>query len=353
MDTSALIERYCEETGVVEDKNNLAVIFYGSRTTNHFTSSSDLDVFVITETGKTVKKKQLIDGIRTETTFMSTGNLENDIVRTINNFDFYYESVFSKTVIVEKDSDSLVENYRLAIEDYKKQVLACDWFKSDGKLSKTAIEIIYPILKKYKKANVAYKKVYYHELLGWIRSAYEVNHNLSTFPFFKVYDLYSNPNYAQEQYKIELPSLEFRTIFLNAICSNENMDEYLKTLFNMIGYKWDYDYNIQEEAEEQQNIKINNESKILDRLSLLNQWVYKVEDMLLKNFPSKEHCYFILLEALKEDYPKLCGVDTEAFNLKWEQAIHAIDVQERIDLLEELLRLMDYQYDLDYDDFTL
>ena len=131
------------------------------------------------------------------------------------------------------------------------------------------------------------------------------------------------------------------------------MDEYLKTLFNMIGYKWDYDYNIQEEAEEQQNIKINNESKILDRLSLLNQWVYKVEDMLLKNFPSKEHCYFILLEALKEDYPKLCGVDTEAFNLKWEQAIHAIDVQERIDLLEELLRLMDYQYDLDYDDFTL
>ena len=49
----------------------------------------------------------------------------------------------------------------------------------------------------------------------------------------------------------------------------------------------------------------------------------------------------------------LCGEDIDAFNLKIEQAINATDVQERIDVLEELLHLMDYQYDLDYDDFTL
>lgn len=352
MGINELIERYCEETNILEDKNNLVVFFYGSRTTNHFTNSSDLDVFVITEVGKTIKKSQLIDGIHTETTFISNENLKKDIVRQMNNFNFYYESIFN-TGIVRKDSDYLAEAYKLSVEDYKKQVFSCDWLKSNGKLSSVAIERIYPVLVKYKGANSDSKKLYYYELLGWIRSAYELMYNLPSIHFLKVYDLYSNPVYAQEQYKMELPSVEFRSLFLNAICSSENMDESLKLLFNMIGYKWDYNYNIEEKVEEKQNIKMKNEVEILNRLVHLNHWVYKVEDMLLKNSLDKEYCYFILLGVLRENYPMLCGEDIDAFNLKIEQAINATDVQERIDVLEELLHLMDYQYDLDYDDFTL
>ena len=347
MSSEELFDRYCEETGVLEDENNLVIIVYGSRVTGQNDENSDFDVFIVSKIDEKVEKAQIIDGVRTQTKIFPYHTLSDEIKNRFWNCNAYLESVF-ETGIVKRDLLGIVDFCKTKI-----QLLKANHVKQKEKLPETAIEEIYFNFEYYKNAVGNEKKFYYSKLLNWIYLAYHYIHQYSFVDILKVYRLYTNVSSATDQYRLEIASCDFRQAFLAALTFVGDMEENLKKLFEFIGFDYEKQYSFYREKEYYSrhiNFKSNRNMR---ELSYLNGQVCKTEDLLLKNSKDATFSYYWMLYELKECYPRLCGEDMNQFYLQIETAIHTNDVNERIYMLEELLHLMDYKYELDYDDFTL
>ncbi|MDE6141662.1 MAG: nucleotidyltransferase domain-containing protein [Bacilli bacterium] len=76
-----VFERYKEETDILSDDKSELVIIYGSRATEDYENSSDLDILVVVpgEDGHLRREKRFIDGIPVETIFLSKSTLMKKI----------------------------------------------------------------------------------------------------------------------------------------------------------------------------------------------------------------------------------------------------------------------------------
>lgn len=346
MSSEELFDRYCEETGVLEDANNLVVILYGSRVTGKNDENSDLDVFIVSKDDKK-DKEQIIDGVRTQTKIFPYNTLSDEIRNRFWDCNAYLEAVF-ETGIVKKDTLGIVELFKAEI-----QFLKANYVKPKEELPKTAIEEIYFNFEDYKNAVENEKKFYYSKLLDWVYLAYHYIHQYSFVDILKVYRLYTDISSAINHYRLDVAPCDFRQAFLDALTFVGDMDENLKRLFEFIEFDWEKQYSFYREKGYYSRLINFKSNRNMRELSYLNGQVCKTEDLLVKNSKDATFAYYWVLYELKESYPKLCGEDINWFNLQIETAIHTNDVNERIDMLEKLLHLMDYKYELDYDDYTL
>ncbi len=342
-----LFARYCEETGVLEDENNLVVIVYGSRVTGQNNENSDLDVFIVSKINKKVEKEQIIDGVPTQTRIFPYNTLSDEIKNRFWDCNAYLEAVF-ETGIVKKDTLRIVDLFKAEI-----QLLKANHVKPKEELPEVAIEEIYFNFEDYKNAVGNEKKFYYSKLLDWVFLAYHYIHQYSYVEILKVYRLYTNISSATDHYRLEVAPCDFRQAFLDALTFVGDMEENLKKLFEFIGFDWKKQYSFYRKKEHYSRLINFKSNRNMRELSYLNWQVCKTEDLLLKNSKDATFAYYWMLYKLKEYYPKLCGEDINRFHMQIETAIYTNDVNERIYMLEELLHLMDYKYELDYDDYTL
>lgn len=344
METKELIERYLEETKVLEDDNNCVVIAYGSRITGSSSVSSDLDVFVVTLSRGYYRKAQVIDGINTETNFISIDLLMEYIYFAHINNNAYYESVFSSGLVMKNESETL-ESIKKTIEE----------IKEFGPKKKRNIPVrigiqIHEYLDSFRSSNDNLKDYYYYNLLELIRNTYHFINNFSSINLAKAYDIYINSTYGEEVYKMVLPSVEFRSSFLSAVNKDGDISKNIERLLGLLNYS---------EINYVDSLFSNNVYTFTDNLQIkkilisLNKRVCKVEEMLIYNHPCASYVYYVLLDGFKKFYKEIYNEVSDEFDELFDDAIKSNDVDERIRFIEKMFWLIEKTYRFDYDDYVL
>lgn len=344
--TEELFTRYAEETDILSDEKSLAVILYGSRITDDYKDSSDLDILVITpdEDFSYKHDQRFIDGIPIETLFMSKENLKMKICVSSANGSTFYKSVFSNGVL-KKNTNNIVEEIKKLIEN-----LSLIKQKNIQGLKEPWKECIDQELFRYRHASGNWKQLYYYQFINCIRNIYTYMNDLSEIGECKCCDFYRNKEKA-ERYKLDLPSQDFIQSFLSAL-NPTDMEDSIKSLFHFVNYK-DYldnkrNVNIPKDYRESLS-----ERETEDALMQLGKTVYKVEDKLFFETDDSNFLYFTLLSYMKNTYLDIGPRDKNNFEEQFQVALDTVGSEERIRIIEELFHTITASYEFDYDDYSL
>ncbi len=342
-----LFNRYDEETDILNDKNSLAVILFGSRVTDSYKIGSDLDILIITpdKDDEYSRMGRIIDGIRIEIIKISKEVLIDDIKSEVGENSTFYESVLFNGV-VKKNKNLIVEEMKDIVEatktKRKKRIMA--------KIPDYCEEILDQELYKYHHASDDAKQLYYYTFINYLRLVYAKMNNLSDVPEWICFDIYTNEEKAK-RYKSSLPTQEFINSFI-ATLNPINMEESMKSLYHFVYYK-DYleDKRIVYIPKEYQRSLYKRDSE--RKLMYLGKIIYKVEDKLLLGTQDSSFVYFLLLDIMREIYMCIGPSEGNSFEEQFKVALSAVGSEERIHILEELLHTISFNYEFDFDDYTL
>lgn len=344
--TEELFNRYAEETDILNNKKSLAVIIFGSRTTDAYKNSSDLDIFVITPGKDFYLKhdKRFIDGVPVATLLMSKETLKKKILSSFRIGSALYKSIFSDGV-VKKNANNIVEEMRGFVEELslKKQ-------KRIEDLKDGWREYLDRELYKYREASGNWKKLYYYQFINYLRIIYTYMNDLSDITEWKCFDVYTKKEKAAK-YKLDLPLQDFIDFYISAL-NPTDMEKSMKSLFHFVNYK-DYLENkrlVDIPIEYRKCLsKCDTEKELMN----LGENVYKVEDKLLSDTEDSNFVYFQLLSYMKEKYLRIGPRYENNFEEQFQVALDTVGSEERIRVIEELFHTITASYEFDYDDYSL
>lgn len=333
--TSKLIKRFLEETNYNQNKDVILIMAYGSRIMDNASSSSDLDILIVTSRTISYRGARMIDGIPIDIMISSINDVEQDIKLANCTGSSYLESVLKSGKVIYDKYDTYNNLCNLLEYQVNKKRI----------LSSELLELATNYVSKF-IFHEDDKDVNYFTALELLRRLYHAKKNCSNIHLLKVYKLYMDRNLSKEKYKIKLPDEEFIQEYLKALEEtdrNKQKDYLLKFL------------------KEFEKIKINsgssttflNDLEITRKLIALNNTVLKCEDMLLYNHPYANALYYIVIGQLANFYQQVYKDISDEFKQIYKDAIKTKDTESRIIFLEKLFCLTDSQYRIDYNDFTI
>lgn len=367
LSTEELFDRYNEETDILSNDKSVAVILYGSRTTNSYKPTSDLDVFVVVPDNKKShgRSQRFIDGVLVETFEVTTNTLGRLLYDDIMDHNTFYESVF-KNGIVKKDNSNIVDGVLKFIKQYKnteQEVKVVDGKitfvnkkrtqNSMKKLDPEWISQLDEYLYLYHSSNGGEKTYHYYEFIEYLRTVYLHMNDLPETVDSITYDLYTDENKA-ERYLVELPSSDFIDCFIKAMRPTD-MNESIKELSSFIGYK-DYrqeNRNVEIQEKHQKCSLFEDTRDIFINLLYLAKDVDKLETKLIKNAYDTDYYYYNFLHFSYRKYIDSPYVDESLFKDKFKLALEAFDMDSRINAVEEIFHVFNKDKNFDYCDYSL
>lgn len=344
MPIEELIERYCEETSVLEDKNSALVVFYGSRVTGTSKPSSDLDVFIVSYNGPNLKRALIIDGIKTETEIVPLSLIYDTLLAARDDNNAYFSSVFNTGKVVKNDFETF-ENIKAYWEDITTGKILC--------ANNNPVKMLDSIKRRYcdyRDADGVLKEYYYYNLIELMRCAYHSIYKYQDINLTKVYDFYKHPEEISKNYHITLPPESFRTLYLQAITSLEYCDAVIQEMLDLLGVKVDFFYG---HTIDKITGGLKANYQIQNLLISINKRVCKLEELLMYDHPAKDLVYYVTLYGLKKCYLDLNYDIDDEFEKLFTRALVSKDNNERITLIEELFAFINQDKTFDYDDYVL
>lgn len=343
MTTDELYSRYVEETDILNREKSIFVSIYGSRATEDYKDSSDLDIFVIVpgEEWCFHRDKRLIDGVPVETLFMDKNTMMKILAKEYWNDSTFLESIFSYG-IVKRDLygiQLIVEDEISKLKEKKKTGTKFCWEENLDRC-----------LYMYRHTDGNEKKRHYYDFINSLRIMYHYMHNYSEVVEWKFYQLYTNKEKAK-RYCLELPDDEFIETIIKA-ANPSNMDESLESLFHFVGYT-DYEKvnrRVQFNDKWRKCLSLFEEEK---KLIHLGRNIETVEDKLLTESADAESCYFYLLNYIDNEIWYIGPKDRTEFDETFKRALDAEGAEARIRVLEELLHILDNGRNFDHNCYYL
>lgn len=345
MDTNELFERYAEETDILSNEKSDLVIVYGSRVSDDYKDSSDLDVFVVVPGDEWFyhRDHRLIDGIPVETLLMDKNTLMKLLSKEYWNDSKFLESIML-TGEVKRDIKGMHSEILTEIKRLNEKI------KEKSEFNESWQEDLDQCLYMYRSSSGNEKKRYYCQFVNFLRVIYHYMNNYSNVTEWKFYQLYTNKEKAQ-RYRLVLPDDKFIDAIIKAV-NPDNMDETLESLFPFVGYT---DYEKENRYVDFPNkwkkclSKFDTEKKII----FLGKNINIVEDKLLTESEDADFCYFCLLNYIENDIWYIGPKDRSEFDQVFKRALDETGSEERIRVLEELLHILDNGYNFDHDDYYL
>ncbi len=328
MDIDELIKRFLEETDYQNKDDIMLLMAHGSRVSGTAHENSDLDILYVTSNNKKYKSVQLVDGIPIDITILPLNDAEQMIEESKLTGSNYLESVLKTGIVIIDRYDTYNNLYSLL--DFKrngKRIV-------DGEMLDLAESHFLDF-----DAKVGNVHVHYYTTLELLRKLYHAKSNCSNISAQKVYDLYSNRKKAKEQYMVKLPDEQFIQDYLTALQETD----YEKRRGWLVKFL---------ELFENQNVKRNrkssfcSDSEIPKKLVIINNAIWKCEDMLLQKSPYSKPLYYILVGEILYLYEMLNNKSLEC-------DIDFLDSEQMIRNLEYLFCLTDSKHEIDYYDYMI
>ena len=343
MTTDELFDRYDEETSILSNEKSDLVIVYGSRASDDYKDSSDLDIFVVVpgEDWCYHQDKRMIDGIPVETLFMDKNTMMKILKKEYWNDQAFLESIFF-TGEVKKDLNGLEVEVKREIEELKKHEKTGMEFQWEDYLD----ECLYM----YRNTSGNEKKMHYYSFVNILRVVYHYMHNYSEITEWKFYQLYINKEKAK-RYRLELPDDAFIETILKAV-NPDDMDAAMESLIPFVGYT-DYEKENRHVRINQKWRKCLSKNETERQLIHLGKNIETVEDKLLTESIDAECCYFCLLHYIDDVIWKIGPKDRSEFDDAFKRSLDAEGAEDRVRVLEELLHILDNGYNFDHDNYYL
>lgn len=338
MSLQELIEKFLSKTGYLEDEKVCAIVFYGSRIRGTNKDSSDLDVLVISKQRKNMKAAMLIDGIKIDYNIFSVYDLF-DIAyekRVINNA--YFESVLKNGLVIKNNG---------ILEELREYLDSLEGINNHKK--KVSNQVLDEIKELYDNFVTAKQSYWYYNLLEKLRMTYNYLNNCSYISMVKVYDVFSNGDFYEDAYSISLPSLSFRSLFIEAVTTTE-FDLQLNVInriIEILGMNLNKNRDYYEEEE-----LFLTDNDIKNELIIIYNKVEKMIDLLTNNHPYADYSYNVLLRQIDLFYQRVYRNNSTEINDAIKNA-NKISNEERVKILRELFGIVDKDYRFDYDNYMI
>lgn len=338
MSLQELIEKFLSKTGYLEDEKVCAIVVYGSRVRGTNKDNSDLDVLVISKLRKNMKAAMLIDGIKVDYNIFSVYDLF-DIAyekRIINNA--YFESILKNGFVIKNNG---------ILEELKEYLEGLEEIKNNKK--KVSNQVLDEIKDLYDNFVTTKQSYWYYNLLEKLRMTYNYLNNCSYVSMIKVYDVFSNGDFYEDAYSISLPSLSFRSLFIEAVTTTE-FDLQLNVINRIIeilgmNLNKNRDYYKEEEL-------FLTDNDIKNELIIIYNKVEKMIDLLTNNHPYADYSYNVLLRQIDLFYQRVYRNNSTEINDAIKNA-NKISNEERVKILRELFGIVDKDYRFDYDNYMI
>lgn len=296
MNYELIIYSFLKQYLYIKEENLLGVVFYGSSNYNMSNSSSDIDLLLITDTDKNFKGCVYIDGIKIDYNERNIYDLLKEIQILEYSKNTYLMSVFlNGSVILSKNQT--VENLREEIL-LKKQSLKV-------KKSNYFYNEIEELLEQFNftKPNSNFFNYIFYNLIEVVRKLYHTQNGYSNLPSMKVYELYSNKEYAKKFFCASLPSEEFTNLYLDLLI-NGYQKEKLQNLINFI--------NIESHV----NKKFNNytKSNLKYTSTIVKNAIDKSIYCIQNNKENSMGYYYVTLEKIRKLYCRMNYIDESILN---------------------------------------
>lgn len=339
--TTDIFSYFIETEDLRNDPRILCFIAYGSCVYNTSNEQSDVDILLVIRGNKSYRAAKLVDGKHLDIHALTLDEIKNHIIYERASGNQYIVSVLlnGKVLINREQTYEFLKDFLLAESNkirFKRSInLEC---------ASLAVERCEDFLDSDLNDNYTY-----YTALELLRKVICVKLGVSDIIDYKVYKLYTHPEYAKEKYVVKLPNQSFIDLYLEALTSNniqERKNNLVKFLTYLIGV------NIQNHTFTHQDYADDNHIKRL--LVSASHLVISAEDNLIKNTPCSDSLYYLALERINSIVKMVYrNENRDNFNSLFDQAILITDTDERIKALEELFFIASKKYNLDYDDFVL
>lgn len=285
----------------IPDKRHiLGIIFYGSCQYKTNNSSSDIDLLLITDKEKNTKGTIYIDDRKVEF-------FEKNIFSLIEKIDRLNCSLDRSLISIFKNGEILYSKNN-TVEFIKDEVLS----KSEKpsrikKAPSNANDILFykSEIERLESDNPLFL-YYYYNLLEIVRQEYHQQYGYSKLPTMKIYDLYSNPDYAKDFYCVDLPKTDFRNKFLHLMTSGYDKEK-LNDLLNEI--------YIQEQMDSYE-FSFYSKNRIKYFSTVVKNSVDKSNYYLECNRPDSLFCYYNALNKVRRLYDNINGIEQQTDLMK-------------------------------------
>lgn len=322
---------------LVNDDDNYAVLVYGSHATGYATDTSDIDIFVVREKNKCYRKVMVIDDCELEGYFANVGYVASDIITDLLDNNAFFESVLNRNIVLKNRYD-LIEYLKNHLEKEKKKI---------RKTKRNITPRMNQLLNEFYECFIQEGDLYsYFNLLDQIRMTLAHINNLSDLNVGKVYDMYSDPKHAKDDYYLTLPTKKFIALFDEAVRKQPDKER-IKWLFDFI------DFQPFDSFEESDYFVSLNDFRRKSILIHMDKMINKAVKMLVQNNPYKDYVYHVVLNHLYRFYDELYNEVTEEFIQVLECAKKETDTILRSNYLKQLFELLEGKYAFDYKNYTL
>ncbi len=287
-----IIERFLKEYGYKKRKDILGIILYGSANYHTATKFSDIDLLIITESDTNYKGLTFIKNQKIEYFERNV----YDILRKIDNLD---KSLDCSLISIFKNGKIIFSKYN-TVENIQEDIL-CQKRRQKKKLINThspQFTEFYNMLSETSTSSPMFKYLYYN-LLDEIRKEYHRENRYSKLPSTKVLELYSNEEYAQKYYCVNLPPKKFRDLYL-LLLTTGYQQQHFQTLLSLLSKKQNQD----SERHKKSKQEIKYESTIVNT-SLEKYFAHKEEKK--EDYAS---IYYLTLEKIRTLYCDVYGLDS-------------------------------------------
>lgn len=239
MKLEMLINSFLEKTGYLENDKVLGIVVYGSRVRQTNKESSDLDVLILADFLRNYKASMVVEGISVDYTIFSIRDLFDVAYSKKINHNAYFESVL-KTGIVVKNKDDILGQLELILDEL-----------SEIRVEKKRIspKVLVKIRELYNEFLRTQNVGVYNFLLEMLRTSYNTKKGCSYLSMVKVYDVFTNKNFYEDVYHIQLPDDRFISLFLEGVIASD-FDlrvEILSSLFEMMAINLDVEDDFSQE----------------------------------------------------------------------------------------------------------
>lgn len=274
--------------------NILGIIFYGSSNYRTNTLQSDIDLLIITDGEYNYKGVTYIDGKKIEYFEKNFYYLMNEIENLVSSLDRSLLSIFMNgTIIYNKDK---------TVNFLKEEVLINQTFhfqKKKKHYQESDLLEFYEYIQQLEPCHNFFSYIYYN-LLELMRKKYHEENGYSKLPSLKVYQLYSNPEYAKKFYCSILPNEHFMNLYLDLFIYG-----YTKEKFDVLCNMIHIDDNYQQTSFYNRS---KNEQKYIS--TIVKNMFDRTIEYLEKNDISCNSCYYITLEKIRKLYCYIHQLDT-------------------------------------------
>lgn len=326
----------------ISDKSHiLGIIFYGSCRYKTNNPSSDIDLLLITDEEKNTKGTIYIEDRKVEFFEKNIFSLIEKINQLNYSLDRSLMSIFKNGEILYSKNNT--------IEFIKEEVLSKIENPSRIKnASSNTNDIVFykSEIERLESDNPLFL-YYYYNLLEVVRQEYHQQYGYSKLPTMKVYDLYSNPDYAKDFYCVDLPKTDFRNKFLHLIKNGYDKDK-LDDLLNKI--------SIQEQADSY-GFSFYSKNKIIYFSTVVKNAVDKSNYYLECNRPDSLFCYYNALNKTRRLYDNINGIEQQIDLMKADYDSEFLSLLSshirKPQSLESLFETVSKPLDIDYKNYKV